>query len=155
MELDEARPFLEDQTDRQYINTDDVFMSDSRDRSRDIADLLKWCYALHLRPHMSAIAHQYCHGCSFDHPSQKEHNVCVMMTFEEQVDMWFNEALTKVDEDLVLGKWFGSIGGLYPPVRYHEISRYIDPEYRIDEWRDEIWKNDVKLKLLSLEFYPY
>ena len=54
---------------------------------------------------------------------------CVMMPFEEQVDKWFKEALQMVDEDCVIGHWFGTLGKLHPTVHYHEVSKYLDPSY--------------------------
>ena len=37
------------------------------------------------------------------HTSQIDHDVCIMMSFEEQVDTWFSEALQIADEGL--GHW--------------------------------------------------
>ena len=134
---------------------DDVFMTDPRDRSTDIADLLKWSYALHLRPVISEVAQKHCNGCYFDHPSQLEHDVCILMPFADQVNQWFDDALSIVDMDVVIGNWLGNLGGFTPSVRYHEVSRYLDPDYRMNEWIDTQWKDDVKDKLIALEHHPF
>ena len=136
------------------IDIDDVFMSEPTERPTEIADLLKWSYALRLRSDISIIAQQYCHGCRYDHPSQMEHDVCILTSYHEQVNQFFEEALNAVDEDRVIGHWFGNLAVLKPTVRYHEVSRYLDPDYRLEEWIDAEWKADVKEKLLALEHHP-
>ena len=78
-----------------------------------------------------------------------------MMPFNEQVDNWFNEILEVVDEDYIIGKWLGYLSQLNPTIQYHEISKYPDPVYRLDNWRDKTWMTDVKEKLISLEHFPH
>ena len=155
MDIEEVTPLLEDIVMSESPGLDDVFMAEPGNRSKDIADLFKWSYALHLRSMMSTIAMKYCHGCRYDHPSQLEHEVCVLMPFEEQVDKWFDEALQTVDEDAVIGHWFGRLGQIHPTVRYHEVSKYLDPAYRLQEWMNHEWKLDVKSRLILLEHHPY
>ena len=155
MDINEATPLLEDIDMGESQSFDDIFMSEPSNRSKDITDLLKSSYALQIRSLISTLVKKYCNGCYYDHPSQLEHDVCVMMTFEEQVNKWFDEALQMVDEDYVIGHWFGTLGRLHPTVRYHEISKYLDPTYRYDEWINAEWKSDVKNKLLSLEYHHY
>ena len=77
-----------------------------------------------------------------------------MMPFEEKLINWFNEILEAVDEDFIIGKWLGYLGQLNPTIWYHEISKYLDPEYWLDDWRDEMWMSDVKEELISLEHFP-
>ena len=103
MDIDEVTSLLEDMDMAELPGLDDVLMAEPGNRSKDIADLLKWSHALCLRSLMSMIAKKYCNGCHYAHPSQLEHDVCVTMPFEEQVDNWFEEALQTVDEDAVIG----------------------------------------------------
>ena len=157
MKCEESKPFTEDIVmvePEMGMDIDDVFTSEPLDRGIVIADLLKWSYAMRLRLVMSSVAKKYCNGCHYDHPSQLEHDVCVMMPFEEQVDKWFDEALQTVDEDAVIGHWFGTLGPIHPTVRYHEVSKYLDPIYRL-EWMNSEWKLDVKNRLVSLEHHPH
>ena len=63
---------------------DDVFMSEPDNRSKDIADLFKWSYALHLKSIMSTVVKKYCNGCYSDHPSETEHDVCMMLTLKNR-----------------------------------------------------------------------
>ena len=76
-----------------------------------------------------------------------------MMSFEEQVNMWFEDGLQIVDEDGIIGYWFRTLGKLHPTVSYHEISKFLDPFSKHDEWINAEWKHDVKKKLLSLEYH--
>ena len=48
MDIDEATPLLEDIDMHEPQDLDDVFMAEPGDRSKDISDLFKWSYALHL-----------------------------------------------------------------------------------------------------------
>ena len=89
MKCEESKPLLENIVMAKPeigMDIDDVFTSEPLDRGIVIADLLKWSYAICLHLVMSNVAKKYCNGCHYDHPSQLEHDVCVMMTFEEQVD---------------------------------------------------------------------
>ena len=76
MDIDEVTPLLEDTDMSELPDLDDVFVAEPGNRSKDIADLLKWSYALRLRSMMSMIAKKYCNGCHYTHPSQLEHDVC-------------------------------------------------------------------------------
>ena len=68
------------------MDNDDVFTSEPLDCGIVIADLLKWSYAIRLRVVMSSVTKKCCNGCHYDHPSQLEHDVCVLMPLEEQVN---------------------------------------------------------------------
>ena len=46
---------------------------------------------------MPDIIKKTCNGCRINHPSQIEHDVCLMMTREEMVEHCFDEALCKID----------------------------------------------------------
>ena len=126
------------------MDIDDVFLSDPNGRQFKIGDLLEWSYALSLRPIITQLAKKYCFGCQYDHPSQIEHDVCIYKSYSEQVSDYLDEALALVDEDAVLGHWIGNLGSLSPTVRYHEVSRYFDPTFRRDEWKNTEWKHSIK-----------
>ena len=86
--------------------------------------MLKWSYALHLRPVISEVAQRHCNGCHFDHPSQLEHDVCILMPFAEQVNQWFEDALSIVNMDMVIGNWLGNLVVLhlvFVTMKYQDI----------------------------------
>lgn len=133
MDTDQNTSLMDQKEDIDMVeaeaNLDDVFMTDPQDQTIVIADLLKWTYALSMRLIVSDVTKNFCQGCVCDHPSQLEHDVCVIMPFEEQVDNWFNEILEAVDENYIIRKWLGYLGQLNPTVQYHEMSKYLNPEY--------------------------
>ena len=156
--MDHTTPIPEDidmTEENSSYDLEDICMFDPEHQAQGIADLLKWSYALQLRSVMHTIVKKRCNGCYYDLASQLEHDVCIFMTFQEKVEKWYEEALDMVDEDFILGHWLGTLGHLHPTVRYHQISKYLDPTYRSEEWIDEDWKCDVKNKLLALEYYPF
>ena len=104
------------------MDIDDVFLVHPSDQPTQIADLLKWSYALCLQSVISEVVQKYCHGCRCDHPSQMEHDGCILKPYEEQVHDYFEEALTLVDEDCVVGHWLGDLGGISPSICYHEVT---------------------------------
>ena len=158
MNTEAGKPLLEDIEmvgPEEGIDIDDVFTSDPTGRRFIIEDLLEWAYVKQLHLVMRSLAKKYCNGCHYDSPSQIDHDVCVMMSFEEQVDTWFSEALQIADEDWVIGHWFGTLGQISPTVRYHEVSKYLDPVYRCEEWMTQEWKSHVKERLVALEYQPF
>ena len=58
-------------------------------------------YAKELDVCVAQAVTKLCHGCIVDHPSQHQHDVCLMMGREQQVDWVFEEALSMVDEDRI------------------------------------------------------
>ena len=55
----------------------------------------------------------------------------------------------------MIGHLFGTLGQIHPTVRYYEVSKYLDPVYRLEEWMSPEWKMDVKNRLVSLEYHPH
>jgi len=41
-----------------------------------------------------------CYGCRVDHPSQRQHDVCIMMTPKEQLDLCLDEGLELIRDCL-------------------------------------------------------
>ena len=50
-----------------------------------------------MKPILRDIAKQNCYGCQVDHPSQIQHS-CVMMSVDEQLNLFFDDALKQVHE---------------------------------------------------------
>ena len=71
-------------------------------------------YAKALREPLREVIHNECYGCQIDHPSQKQHNVCLFMSFDEQVDCFLQEALKRVDEMRVTEAWMSEIETIFP-----------------------------------------
>ncbi len=123
-------------------------------RKSYLRSLLELCYAQQLIPLIKDLASNDCTGCLIDHPSQEEHDRCIMMEFCDKVDMYLDSALDLLNENVVICKWFEYLVRLEPPVRYHEISPYLDTEWRWDVWMDDAWKTDMTMMLLELDEDP-
>ncbi len=82
-----------------------------------------------------------------------------MMGFCDKVDMYLDSAaLDLLNENVVICKRYFSVGQylvrLEPPVRCHEISPYLDAEWRWDVWMDDTWKTIMTMMLLELDEDP-
>ena len=63
---------------------------------------LVFAYADHMAEVLGEAIKELCYGCSVDHPSQKEHDVCVMMEMEERVYHCYRKCLELVNEDYIM-----------------------------------------------------
>ena len=84
-------------------------------------------YVKVLREPLWEVIRNECYGCQIDHPSQKQHEVCLFMTYDEQVDCFLEEALKRVDENRLLGEWMAEIATMFPnqdisPILLNEIK---------------------------------
>ena len=106
-------------------------------------------YAIHLKPVIPSVACMLCYGCQVDHPSQKQHNVCLIMTEEERTLHCLKQALLQINENKVL-RLFRRFASL----EKHLLSfDYIfEVGWRIELWDDEAWCNLVCQKILSLDY---
>ena len=49
-------------------------------------------YAACLHKYIDRVAEKHCSGCKIGHPSQLQHDICLLMDWEEKVDSFFDEA---------------------------------------------------------------
>ena len=111
-------------------------------------DDLALSYAIHLKPVIPSVARTLCYGCQVDHPSQKQHDVCLMMTGEERTLHCLKQALLQIEEIKVL-RLFRRFASL----EKHLLSfAYIfEVGWRTKLWHDEGWCDLVCQKILSLD----
>ena len=105
-------------------------------------------YAIHLKPLISKVIHEECYGCQVDHPSQIQHNVCLMMEEEEQIRLCLKKALMRVNERKVLRLFrrFASFGKCLTSPTY-----IFEEAWRSKLWETDAWLNLVVQKILSLD----
>jgi hypothetical protein len=60
-------------------------------------DLLVVLFAKHLLEKIPEVLGEKCYGCKTEHPSQIQHDVCIMMSRKEQVELFFEDLLEKLD----------------------------------------------------------
>ena len=75
-----------------------------------------------------------CYGCQVDHPSQRHHDVCLMMSFAERVDRCFPEAylfwvMRQKHDDTLFQTW-----------REQHKDEYSDEE---QIWAYRLWRLDL------------
>ena len=82
------------------------------------------CFAQHLEDKMKDMIKNDCYGCQVDHPSQIQHDKCMMMSQEEKLDEYLNEAWSLISEEDVLLQWYkGLRDHSSPPLCAREIDR--------------------------------
>ena len=69
-------------------------------RRKRIEEILLQCYAREIASVISRLVVENCNGCHNDHHSQRHHQ-CLMMEKDEQLCMYFDEALSKISEENV------------------------------------------------------
>lgn len=91
-----------------------------------------------------------CYGCQVDHPSQVQHDVCLMMEPEEQVNIYFQEVLSMLNEEAVLDFWHHWLTfNLDPPAHPLEYIKYTCEDWRETTWKNEEWEVDIKQRVLD------
>ena len=58
---------------------------------------MKMLLAKHILKVLPDVVKEKCYGCQVDHPSPKQHNVCLMMTNDEKVEVCLDTALARVN----------------------------------------------------------
>ena len=117
------------------------------ERTQLMEDFMKVIYTNALTDAIKVLITEKCHGCQIDHPSQLQHDVCLMMDVDEQVRTCMPEAMDKLDQLQVTRLWELSIGLIEPRPSWEEYSKWMSVEYRLywlNSIRDEIEKRVVK-----------
>ena len=104
-----------------HFTVDEV---EAKDRHRRIEQELFKCYAVAVTETLADVVREECYGCQVDHPSQKHHDVCLFMTFSQQVDCFLEEALDRVDEVQVSSAWTIALQKLYPNLNGLDLIMY-------------------------------
>jgi hypothetical protein len=82
------------------------------------------CYAEELKFIINRLIKEQCYGCQTDHPSQIQHDKCLMLTGEEQLDEFLEDAWSNISETDVLTKWYKILQKYSsPPLIPKEIKR--------------------------------
>ena len=97
---------------------------------------MKLLFAKYMLKVIPDIIHEQCYGCQVNHPSQRNHDVCLMMTKEERIEAVFETALGRVNEYEIFEEYLD----VFPEVKEEAYSNY-DPFYLPDY---EEFKEDLK-----------
>ena len=107
----------------------------SHDNLHGIDVALAEAFAEHLPPRIREIVRRRCYGCSINHPSQKNHDVCLMMDPEEQIRSCLDEALESVDIREVLVTFRANSNVLVIPL-YLESSYWWRRQFNDPCWKE-------------------
>ena len=47
-----------------------------------------------------------CHGCQVDHPSQKQHDLCLFSTRQEHTEMFIEKVMMELNPYNIMEKWY-------------------------------------------------
>ena len=98
-------------------------------------------YAVHLKKVIPDVATELCYGCQVDHPSQIQHDVCLMMDEEERIEYCLEKARTLLNESKILRLF----------QRLFSFDKY-DLDYIYDkDWISQLWKNDEWRRMVCHE----
>jgi len=117
------------------------------------------CFAKHLANTMKDMIKKDCYGCQNDHPSQIQHDKCMMMGQEEKLDEYLDEAWCLISEEAVLHQWYKDLRDhSSPPLFPREIKRIEALLVRSKETKQthsyltDLFKQKVRIDLLTYHY---
>ena len=132
------------------LNMDSIIVDEvvQHNRLQWMEEQLRDTYAGFMALLLQRLIPQKCFGCQVDHPSQMQHDVCLMMEPEEQVDTYFHEVLSMLNEELVLDFWHHLLTFELEPAAFHlEYIKYTCKDWRETTWKNEEWEEDIKARI--------
>ncbi|KAK3577923.1 hypothetical protein CHS0354_034562 [Potamilus streckersoni] len=114
------------------------------------------CFAKHLADKITELVKKDCYGCQNNHPSQIQHDKCLMMSQEEKLDEYLDEAWSLIAEETVLHEWYkGLCDHSCPPLTTREI--YHIEALLAQSWEtrrrngylSELFKQKVRIELMT------
>lgn len=99
------------------------------------------------------IIHKNCFGCEYNRLSQREHDVCLMLSPEEKVDCFFEIVMEDLEENELIDH-FKSECKKENYIGCAEFQEYLNKKWRDDVWKaNPDWKHKVRCALLNLYEY--
>lgn len=118
-------------------------------RQRVIEEKLLQCHTSELASMIHVMVEKNCNGCLIHHPSQRQHD-CLMMENEEQMLLYFDDALENVSEHDVLRCFMKSLEEIEPSVNGLEVLNYTYQDWRqlfCSTWRGITFEARVNKQL--------
>lgn len=121
--------------------------NEERGRMNTYVQLVR-AYALHMESVLNEAIKTLCYGCLVNHPSQTQHDVCLMMSGDEQVHHCFQKCLGLVNEKDVMETFTKSL-------EISEILRCPSHLYSLrfrqylwlrDDWVDDVSREMIKIR---------
>ena len=97
-------------------------------------------YAYKMEYILDDVAKKSCYGCEVDHPSQLQHDVCVMMDLYERVGYCLDRCVVEIDENEVMSNFTDSLD-------IREVLRCPSILYNVNHrqtfWGVQSWREDI------------
>ena len=100
---------------------DEVQMSD---REKEIQEIIWNLYVDKVSEQLSKVIKENCHGCIYDCPSQRDHDICCNPSYEEVLDEYLENATSKVDVNQLSLEFRKALKDVTPPVSGFEMLKY-------------------------------
>lgn len=108
------------------LNFEDEFVG----REKEMRKKLSKLYAEQVYKHLSVIMIERCYGCQYDRPSQTDHDVCCNTSFVDIVELYLEEAISRMKNSAVYDSWVNRMIELFPSeVSAMEMIRYSDKQW--------------------------
>ena len=114
------------------------------------------CFAKHLAEKITELVKKECYGCQNDHPSQIQHDKCLMMSQEEKLDEYLDEAWSLISEEAVLHQWYKGLREHSCPalttLEIHRIEALLAQSAetkRRNGYLSDIFKQKVRIELIT------
>ena len=114
----------------------------------DVHVQLVRAYAIHMESVLNESIRKLCYGCSVDHLSQAQHDVCLMMSEEEQIYHCLEKCLELVTEEDVM-KTFTTSLGISEILRCP--SQVYNQRFRQYLWLKTDWVDDVCQEIIRIK----
>ena len=105
-------------------------------------------YAVHIEAVLNESIKELCYGCMVDHPSQTQHDVCLMMSEEERLYHCLEKCLEYVSEEDIMKTFTTSLDICEilrcPPHFYSK--RFRQHLWFRGDWIDDVCKEIVRIK---------
>ena len=75
-------------------------------RKNDIHNSFEKHMIEELRTLAAGVVINQCYGCQVDHPSQRQHELCLFKTRQEHTDMFIEKAMMELNPYKIMEKWY-------------------------------------------------
>ena len=125
---------------------------------RDADAVMRELYVRRVAILIARLSTSACYGCIVDHPSQRQHDVCLLQK-ETLVDRLFEEAVSSIQESDIVTDWRNILKLVIVDLP-EESERYAVLPWLFADWTSSSWIDDMKERvafhLKSDQFtFPY
>ena len=83
-------------------------------RKNDIHNIFKKPMTEELRTLIAGEVYNQCYGCQVDHPSQRQHELCLIKTRQEHTDMFIEKFMMELNPYKIMETWYPELIQMKP-----------------------------------------